>query len=97
MSYKKYNGQHIRNIAMTPSELKKTRKRVGLTQSRLAATLRLGRDGIRTVQRWETGAVDMTGPATVAVELMVNAITAEPTEAARECERIADALRKTDY
>ena len=56
---------------MQPDALKEARKRLGLTQRGLAEALRLGPNGERTVRRWEQGDVPVTGPASVAVELML--------------------------
>lgn len=56
---------------MTPAELTAARKRLGLTQSGLAEALRLGPNGERTIRRWERGDIPVTGPASVAIELML--------------------------
>lgn len=56
---------------MTADELKAARRRLNMTQSQLAAALRLGANGARTVRRWELGTVPVTGPVSVAVELML--------------------------
>lgn len=53
---------------MTPAELKSIRQRHGLTQSELAALLRIS--DIRTIRRWETGDRPVSGPASVVLELM---------------------------
>lgn len=58
---------------MTPDDLKTARQRLGLTQKGLAEALRLGSNGGRTVRRWEAGDMPITGPATVAIELMLKA------------------------
>ena len=58
---------------MTPDDLKKARKRLGLSQSGLAEALRMGANGGRTVRRWELGEIPVTGPASVAVELLAKA------------------------
>jgi DNA-binding transcriptional regulator YiaG len=42
-----------------------------MTQADLAAVLRMGSEGRRTVRRWESGQQSITGPASVALELMV--------------------------
>lgn len=57
---------------MTPAELRAARKRLGLTQAGLAEALRLGPNGVRTVRRWEAGDVPVTGPASVAIEMLVS-------------------------
>jgi DNA-binding transcriptional regulator YiaG len=56
---------------MTPNELRKARKRLGLSQAGLAEALRMGANGGRTVRRWELGEIPVTGPASKAVELMI--------------------------
>jgi DNA (cytosine-5)-methyltransferase 1 len=56
---------------MAPAEIKAARQRLGLTQSGLAEALRLGPNGERTVRRWEQGDVPVTGPASVAIELLL--------------------------
>jgi DNA-binding transcriptional regulator YiaG len=56
---------------VTPVAIKKARKRLGLTQSGLAEALRMGANGGRTVRRWEAGEIPITGPATVAIELLL--------------------------
>ncbi|MGX7895486.1 helix-turn-helix domain-containing protein [Tsuneonella sp. HG222] len=55
---------------MTPSELKATRKRYGLSVEELAALLRIS--SRRTVMRWEAGEVPISGPASIVLELMDN-------------------------
>jgi DNA (cytosine-5)-methyltransferase 1 len=57
---------------MTPTEIKTARQRLGLSQVGLAETLRLGPNGERTVRRWEQGDVPVTGPASLAIELLLN-------------------------
>lgn len=57
---------------MTPKEIKSIRVSLGLTQSGLAEALRLGPNGERTVRRWETGDIPITGPATLALECLLN-------------------------
>jgi DNA-binding transcriptional regulator YiaG len=56
---------------MNPAEIKAARKRLGLSQAELAETLRMGANGGRTVRRWELGEVAVTGPASVAIELLL--------------------------
>lgn len=53
---------------MTPIEIKSIRTRAGLTQTELARLLRIS--DIRTVRRWETGDVPVSGPASIVLELM---------------------------
>jgi len=38
---------------MTPREFRDARRQLGLTQSQLATALGLGKDGARTVRKWE--------------------------------------------
>lgn len=53
---------------MSPSEIKAIRQRYGLSQTELAALLRVS--DLRTVRRWETGEVPVSGPASIILELM---------------------------
>lgn len=53
---------------MTPTELKAIRKRYGLTIRGLADLLRI-RDE-KTIRRWESGEVPVSGPASIVLELM---------------------------
>lgn len=53
---------------MTPDDLKAIRKRYGLTIRGLAALLRI-RDE-KTIRRWESGEVPVSGPASIVLELM---------------------------
>jgi DNA-binding transcriptional regulator YiaG len=56
---------------MTADEIRNARKRLGLSQSGLAEALRMGANGGRTVRRWELGEIPITGPASVAVQLLL--------------------------
>lgn len=58
---------------MTPAEVKAARLALGMTQADLAAALELSSDGKRTIRHWETedGKFQITGPARVAIRLMV--------------------------
>lgn len=60
---------------MTPAEVKAARLAMGMTQAELAAALELSADGKRTVRHWETegGKFQITGPARVAIRLMLAA------------------------
>lgn len=55
---------------MTPDRVREIRTALGLSQNGLAEVLRLGPNGGRTVRRWESGQVPISGPASVALELM---------------------------
>jgi DNA-binding transcriptional regulator YiaG len=55
---------------MTPERIREIRTGLGLSQNALAEVLRLGPNGGRTVRRWESGQVPISGPASVALELM---------------------------
>lgn len=57
---------------MTPDQLKSARQRLNLSQGGLAAELRLGGDGARTVRRWEHGERAIPGPVEVALEYMLS-------------------------
>lgn len=60
---------------MTPDEIRAARKRLSLSANGLAEALRLGKGGGRTVRRWEAGDCPISGPAQVAIELMLKAST----------------------
>jgi DNA-binding transcriptional regulator YiaG len=53
---------------VTPTEIQSIRKRAGLSQSGLAALLRIS--DLRTVRRWETGDTPVSGPASIVLELL---------------------------
>jgi DNA-binding transcriptional regulator YiaG len=52
--------------------LRDARQRLGLSADSLANKLRLGSTGGRTVRRWEAGEVPISGPAQVAIELLIS-------------------------
>lgn len=56
---------------MSGEAFRAARKTLGLTQSQMAERLRLGPNGSRTVRRWEKGEIPVTGPASVAIEMML--------------------------
>lgn len=56
---------------MTPAEVRAHRQRLNMTQAELATALRMAGDGKRTVRLWEAEGGKITGPASVALELMV--------------------------
>lgn len=60
-------------LSLSPTDIKTARQRLGLTQQGLAEALRLGPNGERTIRRWEQGDIPVTGPASVAIELMLSA------------------------
>jgi DNA-binding transcriptional regulator YiaG len=53
---------------MTPATVKAIRKEAGLTQSGLAAVLRIS--DVRTIRRWEAGDVPVSGPASILLEML---------------------------
>lgn len=53
---------------MTPSAFKSIRTRAGLTQSGLAAFLRVS--DLRTVRKWEAGEREISGPVSYLMELL---------------------------
>lgn len=69
---------------MVPAEIKAARQRLGLTQSGLAEVLRLGPNGERTVRRWEQGDVPVTGPASLAIELLLERLPSIGTGTRRD-------------
>ena len=56
---------------MTPEDVKTARKTLGLSARGLAEALNLGTHGGRTVRRWESGETPISGPAQVAIKLML--------------------------
>ena len=57
---------------MTPFEIKEARRKLGLTQRELGLVLRLKPSSAdRTVRRWEDGQIEVSGPASVAIEAML--------------------------
>jgi hypothetical protein len=61
----------ICGMMMTPDEIRQARKALGLSTNGLAEALRLGKGGGRTVRRWEAGETPISGPASVAVQLLL--------------------------
>ena len=53
---------------MTPATIKAIRNRAGLSANQLASLLRIS-DG-RTIRRWESGDVPVTGPASIILEML---------------------------
>jgi DNA-binding transcriptional regulator YiaG len=53
---------------MTPATFKRIRQGAGLTQSRLAALLRISDS--RAVRRWEAGEREISGPVSILMELL---------------------------
>jgi DNA-binding transcriptional regulator YiaG len=53
---------------MTPAQFKAIRHKLGLTQSGLAARLRV--EDIRSIRRYETGERSISGPVSLLMELM---------------------------
>lgn len=56
---------------MTPLELKAAMKALGLSSRGMAEALRLGPNGDVTVRKWTSGKNPVSGPASVAIELML--------------------------
>lgn len=55
---------------MTPKEVKSIREGAGLSQTGLAALLRIS--DLRTIRRWETGDTPISGPASIVLELLAS-------------------------
>ena len=53
---------------MTPTRIQAIRKQAGLSQTGLAALLRIA--DLRTIRRWEKGDVPISGPASVVLEML---------------------------
>jgi DNA-binding transcriptional regulator YiaG len=55
---------------MDPITIKNLRRAHGLTQTKFAALLRMS--DRRTVRRWEEGAVEVSGPVSILLEMLAN-------------------------
>jgi DNA-binding transcriptional regulator YiaG len=53
---------------MTPSTFQRIRAKLGMTQTQLAAALRI--EDIRTIRRWEKGERAISGPVSLLMELL---------------------------
>jgi DNA-binding transcriptional regulator YiaG len=57
---------------MTGDDIKAARRRLGMTQAQLAAALKMSApNGARRVRAWEQGSIEISGPAEVALRLML--------------------------
>ncbi len=54
---------------MKPCEVKTARQKLGMTQRQLAETLRVGSEAV--IRSWESGRRPISGPATVAIEMLL--------------------------
>lgn len=54
---------------MTPHEMRNARFALGMTQKEFAAALRVGSEAV--IRSWESGRRPISGPAAVAIELML--------------------------
>lgn len=52
---------------MTPADLRAARHQLGLTQTELAAALKMGKNGYQSVSRWEKDGNTIPGPVQIAV------------------------------
>jgi DNA-binding transcriptional regulator YiaG len=57
---------------MSPTEVKFARHTLGMTQDQLAKILRMGTDGKRAIRRWEAGDREISGPASVAIQALLD-------------------------
>ena len=53
---------------MTPAHIKAIRKQAGLSQTGLAAVLRIADQ--RTIRRWESGDIPISGPASIILDMI---------------------------
>lgn len=60
----------MRCASMTPAHFKAIRKRAGLTQSGLAAVLRLADNGGRYIRMIENGDREPSGPICICMEML---------------------------
>lgn len=56
---------------MTPDELRRELKRLGMSNQQLAEALKLGKGGDRTVRRWLSGDRAIRGHMEVAISLVL--------------------------
>jgi len=56
---------------MTPEQFKEARQSLGLTQNQLAALWGMGKNGERTIRRWEVGKVPVNPIAAYCIGLMI--------------------------
>jgi DNA-binding transcriptional regulator YiaG len=75
---------------MTAAEIKAARVALGLSQSGLAEALRMGPNGERQVRRWEQGETPVSGPASVAIELLLGTLSGTLTPGMAENRGKAD-------
>jgi DNA-binding transcriptional regulator YiaG len=59
-------------LILSAADVRYARKKLGLSQSELARTLRMGDEGARSIRRWETGEKGVSGPASVAIEALLD-------------------------
>ena len=57
---------------MTPAQLRRARKHLGLTQRQLAEALLMGKNGYQSVSRWETDGNTIPGPVQIAVKCLLH-------------------------
>lgn len=70
---------------MDASELRRIRQLLGLSQAALAELLRLGKQGSRTVRRWELAEIEVPGPVALAVELLLEKAEGNESSKRSEC------------
>lgn len=75
---------------MTPDEIKKRRAQLGLTQAELAAVLGVHRD---TVGGWETGAIALTSPRSLWLDVEMAKLKRKPGRPAKKNGRRAPSRR----
>jgi len=56
---------------VTPAEIRAAREALGYSQTELAEALQMGPNGADRIREWEQGKRPITGPASVAIRLMV--------------------------
>lgn len=55
-------------MSITPDRMKAIRLRLGLTQAEMAERFRLGKNGGRTIRRYESGQTQPSGPVALLYE-----------------------------
>lgn len=56
---------------LAAADIKAARRQMGLSVRELSDMLRMGENGGRKIQRWESGEDEISGPASVAIEALL--------------------------
>ena len=64
-------GKKLRASDMTPTEFKQARNTLGFSAAKLAALWGMGKNGGRTIRRWEAGDLPVNPIAAYCIRMMV--------------------------